>query len=147
MVTLLGSLLGFIGAVLPDVFALLRERGDRRFEREMVELQLAQQAARRTERLEEVRLHHDTAQARVLYQTWRSGVAWVDALNGTVRPVLAYAFFLLYGVTKLLHFHLLASAPLLPWQLEALWGAEDQAIFAGIISFYFGQRAMAKTRR
>jgi len=32
----------------------------------------------------------------------------------------------------------------LPW---LLWTAEDQAIFAGIISFYFGQRAMSKLRQ
>jgi hypothetical protein len=30
--------------------------------------------------------------------------------------------------------------------LWVLWQAEDQAIFAGIISFYFGQRAMSKLR-
>ena len=31
----------------------------------------------------------------------------------------------------------------LPW---LLWTTEDHAIFAGIISFYFGQRAMSKLR-
>jgi len=34
----------------------------------------------------------------------------------------------------------------LPWHMEMLWSLEDQAIFAGIISFYFGQRAMSKVR-
>ncbi|MBN66591.1 MAG: hypothetical protein CMM94_03370 [Rickettsiales bacterium] len=34
----------------------------------------------------------------------------------------------------------------LPWHMDMLWSTEDQAIFAGIISFYFGQRAMCKVR-
>lgn len=147
MVTLLGSLIGFFGAMVPDVFALLRNRADQRFEKEVLELQLKQQAEGRTERLEEVRLRTDAMEARAIYQTWRTGVVWVDALNGTVRPVLAYAFFLLYAATKLLQWSLLDAVHPLPWQVQSLWGEEDQAIFAGIISFYFGQRAMAKTRR
>jgi hypothetical protein len=28
--------------------------------------------------------------------------------------------------------------------VEVLWNGEDQAIFAGIISFYYGQRALGK---
>jgi hypothetical protein len=72
----------------------------------------------------------------------------VDALNGTVRPVLAYAFFLLYFTVKCMQFALIDwGQPPLPWQVQALWGAEDQAIFAGIIAFYYGQRAMGKARR
>ncbi len=54
------------------------------------------------------------------------------------RPVIAYSFFILYALVKVMQF----SADM-PW---LLWTAEDQAIFAGIISFYFGQRAMAKLR-
>ncbi len=29
---------------------------------------------------------------------------------------------------------------------DTLWTQDDAAIFAGIISFYFGQRAMSKVR-
>lgn len=53
--------------------------------------------------------------------------------------IIAYSFFLLYTVVKVMQF----SAGL-PW---LLWTEEDQAIFAGIISFYFGQRAMSKLRQ
>ena len=146
MVTLLSSLIGFFGAMVPDIFALLRERQDRQFERELLELQLKQQELSRSDRLEEVRLQAGATEARALYQTWKSGVEWVDALNGTVRPLLAYAFFLLYASTKFLQWSLIGDQPL-PWQLQSLWGEEDQAIFAGIISFYFGSRAMNKLRQ
>ncbi len=81
----------------------------------------------------------DIAESRALYKTYNTGIKWVDVLNGTVRPVIAYSFFILYAVIKAMQF----SADL-PW---LLWTVEDQAIFAGIISFYFGQRAMSKLRQ
>ncbi|MBN8531560.1 MAG: hypothetical protein J0L97_06855 [Alphaproteobacteria bacterium] len=99
---------------------------------------MQQQAQGHANRLEEIQTQADIAESRALYRTYNTGIRWVDALNGTVRPVIAYAFFLLYAVVKAMQF----SADL-PW---LLWTEEDQAIFAGIISFYFGQRAMSKMR-
>ena len=146
MITLLSTLIGFLSAAFPDFLKLYRDRADRQHELTLLQLQLRQQEAGHTQRLEEIHVQADIAESRALYQTFRSDIAWVDALNGTVRPVLAYAFFLLYFTIKCMQFSLIDWSGPLPWQLETLWGAEDQAIFAGIISFYFGQRAMAKVR-
>jgi cellulose synthase/poly-beta-1,6-N-acetylglucosamine synthase-like glycosyltransferase len=73
----------------------------------------------------------------------------VDALNGTVRPVIAYAFFILYALVKLLSYAAVANSNVVPFVVlhDTLWTEDDAAIFAGIISFYFGQRAMAKVRQ
>lgn len=97
---------------------------------------MQQQAQGHSNHLEEIQVNADIAESRALYQTYNTGIRWVDVLNCTVCPVIAYSFFLLYATVKLMQF----SAGL-PW---LLWTEEDQAIFAGIISFYFGQRAMAK---
>ena len=99
---------------------------------------MEQQKLGASQRLEEIQLNADIAESQALYRTYSTGIRWVDALNGTVRPVIAYSFFILYALVKVMQF----SADL-PW---LLWTAEDQAIFAGIISFYFGQRAMSKLR-
>jgi hypothetical protein len=150
MVTLLASLIGFLSATFPDVLRLFRDHQDRLHELKILDLQLKQQAQGHTQKLEEIRSTADIAESRALYRTYYSGIRWVDALNGTVRPVLAYAFFLLYALVKLYQLTLLSHQPELPWRsnelLLALWNEEDRAIFAGIISFYFGQRAMAKAR-
>ncbi len=144
MITLLGSLIGFFSAAFPDVLKLFRERADSKHELMVLQLQLQQQAQGHTERLAEIRTQADSAEIAALYKTYRTDIRWVDALNGTVRPVLAYAFFALYAALKAMEFALIDWATPLPWQLERLWSTEDQAIFAGIISFYFGQRAMRK---
>jgi hypothetical protein len=138
MITLLGSLLGFIGAAFPDFLKLFKEKADRKHELAILQLQLEQQKQGHSNRLEEIYVEADIAESKALYKTYNTGIRWVDALNGTVRPVVAYCFFLLYASVKIMHF----SADL-PW---LLWTEEDQAIFAGIISFYFGQRAMGKVR-
>jgi hypothetical protein len=145
MITILSALTGFISATFPDLLKLYRDHQDRQHELAILELQLQQQAQGHQQRLQEIHVNADVAEASVIYQTYQTQIPWVDALNGTVRPVLAYAFFLLYASVKSLQFSLLPEAPL-PWQIEHLWSLEDQAIFAGIISFYYGQRAMSKFR-
>lgn len=146
MVTLLGSLIGFISAAFPDLLKIWRDAADRKHELTILEMQMAQAAQGHQQRLEEINAQADISESRALYKTYYSGIRWVDALNGTVRPVLAYSFFLLYFVIKCMQFAMVDLADPLPWQIAALWSVEDQAIFAGIISFYFGQRAMAKVR-
>lgn len=146
MITLLGSLIGFLGAAFPDMLQLFKDSQDRKHELTILQMQLEQQAQGHAQRLEEINTQADIAESRALYKTFYSGIKWVDALNGTVRPVLAYAFFLLYFTVKCMQFAMVDIANPLPWHMDVLWSVEDQAIFAGIISFYFGQRAMAKVR-
>lgn len=139
MITLIGALLGFISSAFPDLLKFWRDAADRKHELAILQMQMEQQRQGHTNRLEEINVQADIAESRALYKTYHTGIKWVDALNGTVRPVIAYSFFILYAVVKIMQF----SADL-PW---LLWTAEDQAIFAGIISFYFGQRAMSKLRQ
>ena len=146
MFTLLGSLIGFLSAAFPDFLKMWQESADRKHELVILEMQMARAAQGHTNRLEEINAEADIAESRALYKTFYSGIRWVDALNGTVRPVLAYAFFILYFIIKCMQFSMVDLIDPLPWQMAYLWSVEDQAIFAGIISFYFGQRAMSKVR-
>lgn len=145
MISVISAFVGFVSAAFPDFLKLIRDHQDRKHELRILELQMQHQAAGHTQRVEEIHVQADIAEAGAIYKTYQTGIEWVDALNGTVRPVLAYAFFLFYALVKVLQFSMLSEQPL-PWQIEALWSIEDQAIFAGIISFYYGQRAMSKFR-
>ncbi len=114
MITLLGSLLGFIGAAFPDFLKLFKEKADRKHELAILQLQLEQQKQGHSNRLEEIYVEADIAESKALYKTYNTGIRWVDALNGTVRPVVAYCFFLLYASVKIMHF----SADM-PWLLTS----------------------------
>ncbi len=147
MMTLLATLVGFISSAFPDLLKIWRDAADRKHELTILRMQMEQQAQGHTERLEEINAQADISETRALYRTYSTGIRWVDALNGTVRPVLAYTFFLLYFVIKCMQFAVVDLSDPLPWHMATLWSVEDQAIFAGIISFYFGQRAMSKVRQ
>lgn len=138
MMTLLGSLFGFATSMIPSVINIYKEKKDREHEISLIRMQMEQQAQGHIERMEEVGARADIAETSAIYRTYSTGIIWVDALNGTVRPVITYAFFLLYAVIKIIQINLGG------W--TAAWNEEDQVIFATVISFYFGQRSMSKNR-
>ena len=98
MITLLGAIVGFISAAFPDLLKLFKDSQDRKHELTILRLQMEQQAQGHANRLEEIHVQADIAESRALYKTFYSGIRWVDALNGTVRPVIAYSFVDCYQV-------------------------------------------------
>ena len=146
MITLLGSLLGFISSTFPSLVKLWQDASDKKHELAVMQLQMQMQAQGHQERLEEINTNADIAESAAIYKTYTTGITWVDALNGTVRPIIAYAFFVLYALVKPLSYTAVVHDVSVPFVVlhDTLWTEDDGAIFAGIISFYFGQRAMAK---
>jgi Holin of 3TMs, for gene-transfer release len=147
MMSLLGALLGFLGSLVPELLKQAADWRDKQHELKLLQLQIQQAASQQLHRMEEIGIQAEAEASKALYTTWKSGIDWVDALNGTVRPVIAYAFFGLYACLKLMQFSMLDAANPLPWQVTAMWNEEDQAIFAGIISFYFGSRSLRRQVR
>ena len=146
MMTLLATLLGFISSMFPDLLKLWKDGADRKHELTILQMQLEQQKQGHVNRLEEIQIVADGIESKALYKTYSIGIKWVDALNGTVRPVLAYSFFLLYAAVKYAQISILLYSTSIIEAFPLIWHGEDQTIFAGIISFYFGTRAMGKLR-
>jgi len=147
MLTILASLLGFFTSAIPDVLAFFKQKQDHKQELDIMDKQLQAKRESAGQKLQQINVQADIEETRTIYKTYNTGVKWVDAYNGTVRPTIAYAFFILYAVVKgLIYVSLPDSVPIEDIK-TILWTQEDAAIFAGIISFYFGQRAMAKLRR
>ena len=146
MMTLLATLLGFISSTFPDLLKLWKDGADRKHELAILQMQLEQQRQGHVNRLQEIQIAADGIEARALYKTYSIGIKWVDALNGTVRPVLAYSFFLLYTIVKYAQIALLQDSIDIIEAFPMIWNEEDSTIFAGIVSFYFGARAFSKLR-
>ena len=83
---------------------------------------------------------HDTALAQ------RGG--WVVGLQASVRPVITYLFMLAFLSVKAGMIYSLIGNQGIDWTtaLDVVWDAETQALFAAIMSFWFGNRAMGKAR-
>lgn len=149
MLTLLASLFGFLSSAFPDFLKLFQDARDKKHELAILALQKQQQQQGHLARLEEINAQADIAEAKHIGKRIQViGIPWVDALNATVRPVIAYAFFALYACIKVMVYCSLPDLATVPVSLVAqvMWTEEDAAIFAAIISFYFGQRAMNKVR-
>ena len=118
MIALFSALLGFISSAVPDMFKLFRDARDREHEVALLKLQMdyereklacasAENRQAQATQLQAIELNADASEQLALNArvgASLTGIHWVDALNGTVRPVLAYAFFLLYAVTKFLQY-------------------------------------------
>lgn len=146
MITLFASIAGFISSIFPEILKIIKDRNDKIHELNIFDRQIAINQSNQNNRLEEINTYADISSSKALYSTYKTGINWVDALNGSVRPVLAYAFFILYSVTKLMQYKMIANDAPLYIYLDILWTVDDQAIFAGIISFYYGQRALSKNK-
>lgn len=167
MIALLSALAGFVSATLPECLKLFREGKDRahevtlltmqmQFERERQQANVQALAAESMRHLQAIELQRDGVETVALNARVKDslvGQPWVDALAGSVRPVLTYAFCVIYGVVKYAQYHVLMH-PILPWQdisaqqaLVLLWSEDDVALFTAVIGFWFGQRALVRAHR
>ena len=150
MLTLLGSLLGFVSSAFPDLLKLWQDHQDRRHELAILDRQMEQMKLGHSQRLEEIGFEADIAESQALYKhdSQPSGVKWVDGLRASVRPVITYAFFVLFTVVKVSTLYVLMAEEGLAFviAIPKVWDPETQALFAAVMSFWLGQRALAKAK-
>ena len=163
MLTILAALGGLASSLLPDVihgwFRCRQDAADRAQELAILRLQVEreqaagrrEQAAAAAARLEEIGVQGESAESAALQQRVPpTGVGWVDALNGSVRPVLTYCFFALFALHLLVQLAAAAGRigdAALAQALAQAWSEEVQGLFAGILGFWFGNRSMQHARR
>ena len=143
MVTLLAAISGFLGSIAPEILKFLKDNSDKRHELELLEKQVQYSQLANQQRLEEIYISRDIVHSNALSATYNTGIGWVDAFNGTVRPLLAYSFFLLYALLKYTQYYAISDEINFS-NVHLIWTEDDQTIFATIISFYFGQRSFNK---
>ncbi len=156
MLTIIASIVGFLGSLVPDVMRIISESKEKSHELKMLDMQIQIQKQKRNDqnvtRLEEAKMRQATKETKFLYGTYYSNNKFIDALNASVRPVLAYSFFLIYVASKVMQFFILDAQTAdfiikMEEAIKLLWAEEDQVIFAGVISFYYGQRSFAKLKK
>lgn len=147
MITLLASIAGFVTSIIPEIIKLHRDKQDKIHELEIMDRQIKFQNQNHNKAIEEIILTSNLLEKVSLYSTYNTGIIWVDALNGTVRPMLAYSFFVMYVGIKIMQYIYISNHGNFIDHINIIWNIDDQAIFAGIVSFYFGQRGFKKNKR
>jgi Trk K+ transport system NAD-binding subunit len=149
MLSLLGSLLGFGTSFLPKVMDYFQDRSDKAHELQVMEVQIRQQKELATQKLEMVNVEADVREIEALQKSMQpTGVAWVDGLRGSVRPVITYAFFGLFVFVEVSAYLTLTAAGVSGLDaVNAVWDEDTKALFAAVIAFWFGGRAISRGKK
>jgi hypothetical protein len=150
MISLLGTLLGFGTSIVPEILGYFKQSQADKQELAMLEAK-AKYAEKLSElKVKELDMQADIEETRGIYEHDRSIDAggFVNALRGSVRPVLTYAFFSLFATIKGVTLYAMVNTHGMDLSagLLEIWDPETQAIFSAIIAFWFGNRAMSKAR-
>ena len=102
-------------------------------------------------RLEAIEVQADIAESKALYRhdaALGGSSRWVDGLRASVRPLITYAFFILFAAVKGSGLYLLivVEGLLIAEALPRIWDPETQALFAAVMSFWFGNWTLSKLR-
>ena len=154
--TLLGGLLGGAFRLAPEILKWLDRKGERGHELAMQDKALEFEKLRGAQRMAEIGAAADAAwntsavdalKEAVAAQGHRSGVRWADALSASVRPVITYWFMGLYCAAKTAAFAAAVTAGA-GWGEATLhaWTEADQALWAGVLNFWFLGRVFDRVR-
>jgi len=154
--TLLGGGLGGLFRLMPELLKWLDRVGERTHELAMQDKALEFEKLRGAQRMEEIAAQNQgtwnagafTALREALAGQGRpSGVPWVDALSTSVRPVITYWFMALYCAAKTAAFTAaLQGGSQWTVAVQAAWTEADQALWAGVLNFWFIGRVFERAR-
>lgn len=173
--TIVGGILGFLGAVLPKVFELIQGYFEHRQSHEAN----AQQIDAASKGVIIVQGGNVTVQGPAEGEVPAPGIPpdlantsaldtvsdaidaetpedvkctfWVKLFNTlrySVRPVVTYGFFVLFLVIKLqgLYHGMIEDQTPITQLLPVIWDEGTESLFAAILAFWFGSRAFEKTK-
>ena len=141
MLSIVGSLIGFGSSFLPKVMDYFQDKQDKKHELSLQDKVLESQIKLGVQKLEATKLEGDTKEIEVIHQehkaiTLKASKFFVN-LSASVRPVITYCFFI--------EFMLLTLAVFQGWitkeQFQMIWNTDIQAVWAGVVCFWFGSRS------
>jgi len=147
MMTLLGSLLGFGTSFLPEILNYFKAGQEHKHNLERMQLEMDLMSKRSELKIQELDKQAEIKETEGLYKhdSMDAG-GFVNALRGSVRPVITYAFFGLFVAIKTVAVMTLMNeqGADLAGALNVIWDDNTAGLFAAIMSFWFGNRAVSK---
>lgn len=150
MLTLIGSVLGFATSFAPKIFEHFEEKADRAHELAMVDRQMEQMRLGSELKLQEINVQADISETKAIYRHdgQMKNDGWVGALRASVRPLVTYLLLgLLIAVKGAgLYALIVLEGVMVSTALPQIWDDQTAAVWAAVISFWFGSRSMARRK-
>lgn len=154
--TILGGLLGGAFRLAPEILKWLDRNGERSHELSMQDKAIEFEKIRGAQRMSEIGASSDAAwnsgaidafKEAIAAQGRPTGVPWADALSSSVRPVITYWLMALYCAAKTVAFLAALNAGA-GWGAAVLaaWSEADQALWAGVLNFWFLGRVFDRVK-
>ena len=160
MFTLFTTIVSFLTAGVPKVLDFFQDKGDKKHELEMAQLQFArelelqkagfvQQARIEEIRLDEIQTQTASAEQQALYthdiEIGKGASQWAVNARSLVRPIVTYILLLLLVFIEVAGFiYATQTGVPFPVAIDKLWDKDMEVVWASVLSFWFGSRAFAK---
>ena len=153
--TLLGTLFGGLFRMAPEILKWMDRKDERKHELSMFDKQLEADRLRGDRALAQIQVQADasigTAEIQAIIaatksQATKTGIRWVDAINSLMRPLITFWWVVvLYTAALVAQFlFLIDSGETTAQAVIALWGVEEKALVASIVSFWFVDRSLRR---
>jgi hypothetical protein len=160
MFTLFTTVVSFLTAGVPKVLDFFQDKGDKKHELEMAQLQLTrelelqkagfvQQAKIEEIKLDEIQTTTASAEQQALYthdiEIGKGASQWAVNARSLVRPIVTYTLLLLLVFIEVAGFiYATQTGVPFPVAIDKLWDKDMEVVWASVLSFWFGSRAFAK---
>jgi hypothetical protein len=152
---LIGTLFGGLFRLAPEILKWLDKKDERRHELSMMEYQLKADELRGQIAIDTINAQVegqigiaevDAIIEATKAQATKTGVRWVDGLNSLMRPLITFWWVIvLYSTSMGVQYYLLLQNEFSAGtSFLMVFGADEKAIAASIISFWFVDRSLRK---
>ena len=155
MEPVIGTLLGGLFRLAPEIMGQLDRKNERKHELDMLRAQMDADKLRAEWRAQEASAAYNATidaefvaayRDAVRGQSQITGIGWVDALSQTVRPILTYWWcMVLVSVAMSARFYLALTGGLpLAEAFLSVWGVWEQSLVSTVMSFWFLDRVLKR---
>jgi len=150
MISLIGALIGFAGSAVPSVIDHFKTKEDNKTKLEILKVggelvkegkiqDLAAWSEKATDSEHSRLISHDIS--------LQQSKGFFGGLSKSVRPVITYAFFSLFVAVKVSSLLVALESNDVSTAIASVWDPETSALFASVMAFWFGGRAIDKYKR
>ena len=152
----IGSLLGGVFRLAPEVLKFFDKKNERQHELSMFARQCELETLRGAQKLAEIGAVREAAVDVGVMDAFNAAInqqaemvkaagGWAASLSASVRPVMTYYLLVLYGTAKtaamvLAYYH----GQSLTEVFAKSWGSDDMALLTGVINYWMIDRSLAK---
>lgn len=147
MLTLLSTLFGLLSSLLPTIVNIFQKKVDYAHEIELkkLEYEAARDGIFAQQEMADYRAIVNEGESVRSHDSDIEYPGFWSSVRASIRPVITYAFFIVFVGVKLAAFAVMVDKGVTPADLlNLIWDEETMAIFSAIMGFWFGSRAIMK---